>query len=115
MKAIIYISAETAERLAKDSTQQLYTWDLCVIAQGEDVAFYDPEKPIPGIKLAELPVTLPHLEVLQETALAELDRQIQLKTAEMHKTLMELQARKQDLLAISHNGAVTIVEEGEQE
>lgn len=112
MKAIIYISAETAERLAKDSTQQLYTWDLCVIAQGEDVAFYDPEKPIPGIKLAELPVTLPHLEVLQETALAELDRQIQLKTAEMHKTLMELQARKQDLLAIAAP-VTTVIIEGE--
>lgn len=111
MKAIIYINAETAERLAKDSTQQLYTWDLCVIAQGEGVQFSDPEKPIPGIKLAELPFTLPHLDVLQETALAELDRQIQLKTAEMHKTLMELQARKQDLLALAAPVTV-IVEEG---
>lgn len=112
MKAIIYINAETAERLAKDSTQQLYTWDLCVIAQGEGVQFSEPEKPIPGIKLAELPFTLPHLDVLQETALAELDRQIQRKTAEMHKTLMELQARKQDLLAIAAP-VTTVVVEGE--
>lgn len=112
MKAIIYINAETAERLAKDSTQQLYTWDLCVIAQGEDVQFSEPEKPVPGIKLAELPFTLPPLDVLQETALAELDRQIQRKTAEMHKTLMELQARKQDLLAIAAP-VTTVVVEGE--
>ena len=112
MKAIIYISAETAERLAKDSTQQLYAWNLCVIAQGEDVAFADPEKPVPGLKLAELPVTLPHLDVLQETALEELDRQIQLKTAEMHKTLMKLQARKQDLLAIAAP-VTTVIIEGE--
>lgn len=113
MKAIIYINAEAAERLAKDSTQQLYTWDLCVIAQGEDVQFSEPEKPVPGIKLAELHFTLPHLDVLQETALAELDHQIQRKTAEMHKTLMELQARKQDLLAIAAPVTTVVVEEGD--
>lgn len=115
MKAIIYLSVEAAERLAKDSANQVYSWDMAIVLRGDDVLYGEPDKPIPGVVVKEVELALPEVEVMRAAALAELDRNIQLKTAEMHKMLMDLQGRKQDLLAISHNGAVTTVEEGEQE
>lgn len=113
MKAIIYLSVEAAERLAKDSTNQVYAWDMSIILRGDDVLYGEPDKPIPGVVVGEVELTLPDVEAMRAAALAELDRNIQLKTAEMHKMLMDLQARKQDLLAIAAPVTTVIVEEGE--
>jgi hypothetical protein len=101
MEAIVYLLPEAAERLAKDSTARLYSWDVNVVARGEDVLYGEPDKEVPGIIVARVPFTLPHADTLREQAVKSLDAAIQAKTAEMHKALMELQARKQDLLAIT--------------
>ena len=112
MKAIIYLAVEAAERLAKDSTNKVYAWDMGIVLRGDDVLYSESDKPIPGVVVGEVELVLPEVEAMRAAALAELDRNIQLKTAEMHKMLMDLQGRKQDLLALAAPVTV-IVEEGD--